>query len=509
MGNYIFSDFKLIDGKVLLKKEEKLKVPPKEMAVLHLLVIRAGEIVSKGDIIREVWKGVTVSDESLTRCIYALRQTLVSPGNISIIETIYGVGYRLATNVEHIDFDPEDTSAIHSMVIALLPFRLLTENQQDVIYHYILENGRNGNNARCRFLPAALTAGIESITERFEDFIAMGATHILSGKEYRVSGSSVLRIEITDTRNIAKVFHRNIIMNDDPLTNLININHESGLLINSAHGLFCKKIPGIIKKIENLDIEKSADADSISRSYSMADEMSTEGADKNGAQAYLSMAGCYFSLYIMGCIDKDAAKTIILPLIKWVLSCEPFNSLANTFNTLLNDEINTELTGENLRLKVILSPLNGNVYYEYALFLAMNKKWDKALNMVMITLRFDPNHFPSSILRITICYFQELSSFSLKIISEMKGQDTRQDILLTCLDAIINDNLNERARAERCLGELQKYRSECLFVDLVFNNIRKEKQQLTGNLSALGNVSLPLAQDDTLVCFPFIPEPVS
>lgn len=73
---------------------KEIDLPPKERAVLALLVKYAPIAISKDEIIREVWVGgQSVSDDSLTRCISQIRKML--PG--IRIESVYGYGYRLAS----------------------------------------------------------------------------------------------------------------------------------------------------------------------------------------------------------------------------------------------------------------------------------------------------------------------------------------------------------------------------------------------------------------------------
>lgn len=68
-----------------------LDLPPKERAVLALLIRRAPEVVSKQAFADEAWQGRPMSDESLARCISRVRRVL--PG--VPIESVYGAGYRL------------------------------------------------------------------------------------------------------------------------------------------------------------------------------------------------------------------------------------------------------------------------------------------------------------------------------------------------------------------------------------------------------------------------------
>ncbi|ELL57815.1 invasion protein regulator, partial [Salmonella enterica subsp. enterica serovar Enteritidis str. SE30663] len=56
------------------RSEKKVNIPPKEYAVLVILLEAAGEIVSKNTLLDQVWGDAEVNEESLTRCIYALRR---------------------------------------------------------------------------------------------------------------------------------------------------------------------------------------------------------------------------------------------------------------------------------------------------------------------------------------------------------------------------------------------------------------------------------------------------
>jgi len=75
---------------------KEVYLPPKERAVLLLLLQYAPNAVSKDEIIRQVWMGDrVVSDDSLVRCVSQLRRNL--PG--VNIESVYGYGYRIARSI--------------------------------------------------------------------------------------------------------------------------------------------------------------------------------------------------------------------------------------------------------------------------------------------------------------------------------------------------------------------------------------------------------------------------
>lgn len=69
-------------------------LPPKERAVLHLLLRQWPRTVSKEAFARQVWAGQPMSDESLARCIAQLRQAL-PPATGLALRAVYRRGYRL------------------------------------------------------------------------------------------------------------------------------------------------------------------------------------------------------------------------------------------------------------------------------------------------------------------------------------------------------------------------------------------------------------------------------
>lgn len=68
----------------------------KPLEVLHELLLRAGEVVTKDELLDAVWAGVSVVEGSLPTAISKLRKAL---GGGEIIETVPRVGYRLTAPV--------------------------------------------------------------------------------------------------------------------------------------------------------------------------------------------------------------------------------------------------------------------------------------------------------------------------------------------------------------------------------------------------------------------------
>jgi DNA-binding winged helix-turn-helix (wHTH) protein len=80
-----------------------VQVEPKVMEVLVCLARRAGRVVAKDELVREVWEGRFVSDDVVWRSVRELRRALGDEARAPrFIETIPRRGYRLLAAVAEI-----------------------------------------------------------------------------------------------------------------------------------------------------------------------------------------------------------------------------------------------------------------------------------------------------------------------------------------------------------------------------------------------------------------------
>lgn len=98
----IFGNFTIdSDLGVVYEGKGSLNYQPKELAALCLLVEHAGQLVTKEQLIEKVWEGKSASDESIARCISAIKAKLreTCRGADSLIKAEYGRGYRFTGSV--------------------------------------------------------------------------------------------------------------------------------------------------------------------------------------------------------------------------------------------------------------------------------------------------------------------------------------------------------------------------------------------------------------------------
>ena len=111
-------------------------VEPRVMDVLMVLVDKAGQTVSREELISRVWNTTFVSDEVLSRCISLLRKHLGDDRRKPrYIETIPKKGYRLLAVVSDLSIVEEERetptrrSSIYNS-IAVLPFANLSDDSE-------------------------------------------------------------------------------------------------------------------------------------------------------------------------------------------------------------------------------------------------------------------------------------------------------------------------------------------------------------------------------------------
>jgi TolB-like protein/DNA-binding winged helix-turn-helix (wHTH) protein len=133
------SDFRL--GALLIEPDQnsvsngaqRHRLEPKVMQVLCVLAARPGEVISRQELIDQVWGVEHGADESLTRAVSLLRSVLNTDKDLhSVIETIPKRGYRLAAEVGEVQAplaDPEPPAPVEEEAVPFVrePWRRDTD----------------------------------------------------------------------------------------------------------------------------------------------------------------------------------------------------------------------------------------------------------------------------------------------------------------------------------------------------------------------------------------------
>lgn len=95
-SEFVFASYRLKPDGTLLREDEQIHLPPKELAALRLMLEHAGRIVTPQQLKTALWGDVHVTSESVPRCVSSLRNALLPD---EFIQTVYKKGYRLSVPV--------------------------------------------------------------------------------------------------------------------------------------------------------------------------------------------------------------------------------------------------------------------------------------------------------------------------------------------------------------------------------------------------------------------------
>src|SRR5262245_38286400 len=85
----------------LYRGDEVVAVRGKTLAVLEYLAARPRQLVTKDELLKELWPGVHVSEDVLVGCVRELRTIFGDTrGAARFVETVYRRGYRWIADIE-------------------------------------------------------------------------------------------------------------------------------------------------------------------------------------------------------------------------------------------------------------------------------------------------------------------------------------------------------------------------------------------------------------------------
>jgi DNA-binding response OmpR family regulator len=73
----------------------EVKLPPKCLRILELLIREPGRVISRDEIERLVWGESQETSDTLRSHLHTLRRALTAAGGYDPVETLHGIGYRL------------------------------------------------------------------------------------------------------------------------------------------------------------------------------------------------------------------------------------------------------------------------------------------------------------------------------------------------------------------------------------------------------------------------------
>jgi DNA-binding winged helix-turn-helix (wHTH) protein len=206
--SYRFADFTLdVARGRLLRGDTDVALRPKSLAVLTHLLRHAGHVVTKDALMSAVWPDVTVTEDSLTRCIHEVRQALGADA-AALLRTVPRRGYMFDAPATDRTAEPE--APLRPDGVAVVPFAVTSPDDlgpddpgagtlalglvQDVINRLSTLRGLHVISLGSAFAAQAAAPDPRSVGR------ALGVLYVVSGTADLRDTRVRLRVEISEAQ---------------------------------------------------------------------------------------------------------------------------------------------------------------------------------------------------------------------------------------------------------------------------------------------------------------------
>lgn len=199
---YEFEGFRVdVRRRLLTRAGQGIAVTPKAFETLLALIRGAERLMTKDELISEVWPDAFVEESNLAQNIFLLRRALgESKGEHRFIVTVPGVGYIFAPRVRGTDApagtEPADGGTINSL--AVRPFRPLGEDEEKSL-GLGLADALTMRLSRLRGLKVLPTAAALRLGEWPAESKAAGVEALLDGLYQRDGGRLRVSVQLSKT----------------------------------------------------------------------------------------------------------------------------------------------------------------------------------------------------------------------------------------------------------------------------------------------------------------------
>ena len=129
---FVLGVFRLDPTRRLLRRDNQaIELKPKALDILCVLAGARGAVVTKDELMSQVWPGLVVEDNNIQVHVSALRKVLAKDESGTVhLMTVPGQGYRLlGVGSDRAAVPPGlDSTVRHGPTLAVLPFAYLGDN---------------------------------------------------------------------------------------------------------------------------------------------------------------------------------------------------------------------------------------------------------------------------------------------------------------------------------------------------------------------------------------------
>lgn len=469
MKDYRFGPYLLCNEHMLYRDKRLLSVPPKELAVLNLLLQHAGKLVTKHDIIRRVWHSDNVTDESLTRCIYNLRKILKESSKLRYIETIYGKGYRFICPIVHSPGNSDDGDGLDGNVIALYPFKgeeetlLSTLNAIPDLSTMLAQKG-------FVMMSSNLTSMLSEDDHGYAFLREAGAHYFLSGKRQCFEEKMLLCVELVYSNTLQTAAKQHFIISRDPVKNALALRHLLDQMLDVVRQEKNKQFAQTIKSVAGNELmlrSASVPPPLFNINHDAHRTHTSICDDRFDAPTLYDLVGCYLALSALNVIEQVKATEIILKIIEKIIITDPGSEQAVLLRTVFCPEMADSRASE-LQIALILSPGTAKIYYFYACHLVVEGEIHRAKSHLDMAIALKPDYFSAHILLVIVRFLLEEHDAALDYAISLKYRESSCDIILDALLVILFHKREKYHECEQALSAIRHHRYHCELVDTIY-----------------------------------------
>lgn len=395
--SFVFDQWLLQSDGTLMRDGKGTHVPPKELHVLRLLLRSAGTVICKDQLLDSVWPDTDAAEESLTRCIYALRKLLRE--NKGFIATVYGQGYRFTCPAVALDSPCEEPVAVPSL--AILPFRGTSETEALDLQDSMIRQLTTAFGESVRFVPCGLMAAFDLPVDARLLVERLAPDYYVSGRFVRQGEQLQWSIELIRGSDHALIHGQML---------------DGSALGQSLAELACliaQRLPGFRPTGNSCSSYPAAVAYlngvcSVQRHtpQSLRDALVQFRQCQQLASGYsppwCGLADAWLGQAMLGLCEQARAINEADAAISKALLLDPCNTLALTRLALLTSLRGCEEAAQALFRRCLLASDQADVHYFHAWHHWFWRRNEQAAHSIDTCLRHDPGCVRAQILRVRI-----------------------------------------------------------------------------------------------------------
>ncbi|WP_273826065.1 winged helix-turn-helix domain-containing protein [Pseudomonas asplenii] len=400
--SFAFGEWLLQGDGVLLRNGKGVHLPPKELHVLRLLLGRAGRLVTKDHLLDCVWAGSDAAEESLTRCIYALRK-LLGPGR-GYITTVYGKGYRFNAAVAPLAPAPGDYPAGPSL--AVLPFRQADELAASNLQEATIRQLKTAFDATLRILPAALTLPGPGAVDTRQLMEQLAPDYYLSGR-FEVRGEQwEASVELIRGHGHCLVHGPVAIQGsrDELLRSMVSLVAQHLPEVRPAVD-GCSSYPlalAFLKGVYGLQRHTPQSVREALLYFRQCLQM-----DATYVPPWWGVADAYLALSLLGRVDQQTALGNAREALARALQLEPGNREALARLALVTSLQGCDEAAQALFQRCLPGCERADIHYLHGWHHWFGGRDERALECLDAALRQDPTSMPAQLMRIRIAFARD------------------------------------------------------------------------------------------------------